>query len=106
MSLFYSISIYFNDCFSERIEVPVLKRRREVLPLNITTPEETEETAAASATEEVSRFPFMTEEKESCFNNLKGNPVHWEQPASLTIQPSGFSLQEPASGYSAKGDEM
>jgi hypothetical protein len=86
----------------EIIEVPVSKNLK-VLCLNITT---LEETAAASATEEVSRFPFMTEEKESCFNNLKGNPVHWEQPASLTIQPSGFSLQEPASGYSAKGDEM
>ncbi|XP_021032943.1 protein Spindly [Mus caroli] len=75
----------------ERIEVPVLKRRREVLPLNITTPEETEETAAASATEdEVSRLPPHREE-ESCLNNLKDNTVQWKQPASSCVQPASLS---------------
>lgn len=67
--------------FSERVEVPVLKRRREVLPLNITTPDET---AAASATgEEVSRLPLQNKE-ESCLDNLKDNTVQWKQPASLS----------------------
>lgn len=65
----------------ERIEVPVLKRRREVLPLNINTPEET---AAASATgEDVSRLPLERKE-ESCLDNLKDNMVQWKQPASLS----------------------
>lgn len=65
----------------ERIEVPVLKRRREVLPLNINTPEET---AAASATgEDVSRLPLERKE-ESCLDNLKDNTVQWKQPASLS----------------------
>lgn len=63
----------------ERIEVPVPKRRRVVLPLNINTPEET---AAASATgEEVSRLPLQRKE-ESCLDNLKDNTVQWKQPAS------------------------
>lgn len=75
----------------ERIEVPVLKRRREVLPLNITTPEETEETAAASATEDgVSRLPPHREE-ESCLNSLKDNTVQWKQPASSCVQPASLS---------------
>lgn len=65
----------------ERVEVPVLKRRRQVLPLNITTPDET---AAASATgEEVSRLPLQNKE-ESCLDNLKDNTVQWKQPASLS----------------------
>ncbi|XP_031209421.1 protein Spindly [Mastomys coucha] len=72
----------------ERIEVPVLKKRREVLPLNITTPEET---AAASASgDEVSRLPPQREE-ESCLNNLKDNTVQWKQPTSSCVQPASLS---------------
>lgn len=69
----------------KRIEVPVPKRRRVVLPLNINTPEET---AAASATgEEVSRLPLQRKE-ESCLDNLKDNTVQWKQPASLSPHKS------------------
>ncbi|XP_028612339.1 protein Spindly [Grammomys surdaster] len=72
----------------EKIEVPVLKKRREVLPFDITTPEET---AAASATgEEVSRLLLQREES-SCLNNLKDNAVQWKQPASSCAQPAGPS---------------
>lgn len=64
----------------ERVEVPVLKRRREVLPLNITTPEES---AAASATgEEVSRL--LLQNKEESLDDLKDNTVQWKQPANLS----------------------
>ena len=62
-----------------------------MLPLNITTPEETEETAAASATEDgVSRLPPHREE-ESCLNSLKDNTVQWKQPASSCVQPASLS---------------
>lgn len=87
MSLFLFDKHIFYACFffSERIEVPVLKRRREVLPLNINTPEET---AAASATgEDVSRLPLERKE-ESCLDNLKDNTVQWKQPASLSPHKS------------------
>ncbi|XP_021487217.1 protein Spindly [Meriones unguiculatus] len=72
----------------EKIEVPVLKKRREVLPLNITTPEAT---AATSAVGEAPSLPLQTEEKESCLNNLEDNTVQWEQPASSSIQPATLS---------------
>ncbi|XP_051023981.1 protein Spindly [Acomys russatus] len=83
----------------EKIEVPVLKKRREVLPLNITTPEET--TATSAMGEEVSRLPLQREEMESCLNNLKDNTVQWEEPAaSSSIHPARLSphkslLQDP-----------
>ncbi|XP_035303808.1 protein Spindly isoform X2 [Cricetulus griseus] len=73
----------------ERMEVPVLKKRREVLPLDIATPGET---AAIDATrEEVSRLPLQTEEKESCLNSLNVNAGQWQQPASSTIHPASLS---------------
>lgn len=71
------------------MEVPVLKKRREVLPLEIATPGET---AAIDATrEEVSRLPLQTEEKESCLNSLNVNAGQWQQPASSTIHPASLS---------------
>ncbi|XP_059126201.1 protein Spindly [Peromyscus eremicus] len=73
----------------EKIEVPVLKKRREVLPLDITTPEETP--AASAPREEVSRLPLQREEKESCLNSFNDNTVQWGQPASSAIQPASLS---------------
>ncbi|KAK7815993.1 hypothetical protein U0070_014206 [Myodes glareolus] len=72
----------------EKIEVPVLKKRREVLPLDVTAPEET---PAASAIGEVSRLPLQREEKESCLNSLSGSAVRREPPASSAIQPASLS---------------
>ncbi|KAL1780270.1 Spindly [Sigmodon hispidus] len=72
----------------EKIEVPALKKRREVLPLDITAPEETH---AASAVGEVSRLQLQREEKECCLNSLNDNTVQWEQPASSASQPVSVS---------------
>ncbi|XP_005350445.1 protein Spindly [Microtus ochrogaster] len=72
----------------EKIEVPVLKKRREVLPLDITAPEET---PAASAIGEVSRLPLQREEKESCLSSLSGSTVQTGPPASSAIQLASLS---------------
>ncbi|XP_057631777.1 protein Spindly [Chionomys nivalis] len=72
----------------EKIEVPVLKKRREVLPLDVTAPEET---PAASAIGEVSRLPLQREEKESCLNSLSGSAVQTGPPASSAVQPASLS---------------
>ncbi|XP_040604384.1 protein Spindly [Mesocricetus auratus] len=73
----------------EKIEVPVLKKRREVLPLDISTPGET---AAVDATgEEVSRLPLQREEKESCLNGLNDNTGQWHPPASSAIHSASLS---------------
>eukprot|EP00070_Physeter_catodon_P011353 XP_007125638.2 protein Spindly isoform X3 [Physeter catodon] len=52
----------------EKIEVPVLKKRREVLPVDITTPNNVCTTSAVE--EEVYRLPPQKEEVQSCPNNL------------------------------------
>ncbi|XP_019510140.1 PREDICTED: LOW QUALITY PROTEIN: protein Spindly-like [Hipposideros armiger] len=52
----------------EKIEVPVLKKRREVLPVDITTPNNV---CADSAVGEVYRLPPQKEEAQSCTNNLE-----------------------------------
>lgn len=64
----------------------MLKKRREVLPLDMPTPEGT----AAAAGEEVSKLPLQREE-ESCLSNLKENAVQWEQHASSCQQPASLS---------------
>lgn len=66
--------------------MPVLKKRREVLPLDVPTPEET----AAAAGEEVCKLPLQREE-ESCLSNLKENAVQREQLASSREQPASLS---------------
>ncbi|GAB1295929.1 Protein Spindly [Apodemus speciosus] len=70
----------------EKIEVPVLKKRREVLPLDMPTPEET----AAAAGEEVSKLPLQRGE-ESCLSNLRETAGQWEQRASSCEQPASLS---------------
>ncbi|XP_012415597.1 protein Spindly isoform X1 [Trichechus manatus latirostris] len=54
----------------EKVEVPVLKKRREVLPVDVTTPKDV---CANSAVEEVYRLPAQEEEPQSCPNNTKDN---------------------------------
>ncbi|CAH6786513.1 protein Spindly [Phodopus roborovskii] len=72
----------------EKIEVPVLKKRREVLPLDISTPTP----AAVDATgEEVSRLPLQRDEKESYLNSINDNPVQWQQPATSAVHPVSLS---------------
>ncbi|XP_006906559.1 protein Spindly isoform X2 [Pteropus alecto] len=64
----------------EKIEVPVLKKRREVLPVNITT---SNSVCASSAAEEVCRLSPQKEEAQSCSNNLEGNTPPLEKTVSV-----------------------
>ncbi|XP_017653654.1 protein Spindly [Nannospalax galili] len=70
----------------EKTEVPVLKKRCEVLPLDITTPKET--CAASAVGEEVSRLPLQ---KESCVNNLKENNLQWDKTVSSDVLITSLS---------------
>ncbi|XP_008061728.1 protein Spindly isoform X2 [Carlito syrichta] len=56
----------------ETVEVPVLKKRREVLPMDVTTPKDA---CASNSTvrEEVCRLPPQKEETQSCPNILEDN---------------------------------
>ncbi|KAM9180465.1 LOW QUALITY PROTEIN: protein Spindly-like [Dugong dugon] len=66
----------------EKVEVPVLKKRREVLlPVDVTTPKDV---CANSALEEVYRLPAQEEEGESCPNNAKDN-LELEKTISVNI---------------------
>ncbi|KAM9695864.1 protein Spindly isoform 2-T5 [Trichechus inunguis] len=55
----------------EKVEVPVLKKRREVLPVDVTTPKDV--CANSAVEEEVYRLPAQEEEPQSCPNNTKDN---------------------------------
>ncbi|XP_036851104.1 protein Spindly isoform X3 [Manis javanica] len=52
----------------EKIEVPVVKKRREVLPVDMTTPNN-----ICAVGEEVYRLPSQKEEAQSCPSNLEDN---------------------------------
>lgn len=69
--------------FSEKIEVPVLKKRREVLPVDITTPNNVCSNGAVG--EEVSRSPSQKEEAQPCTSNLKDNSLHLEKTVAVNI---------------------
>lgn len=74
--------------FSEKIEVPVLKKRREVLPVDITTPNNVCSNSAVG--EEVSRSLSQKEEAKSGTSNLEVNNLQLEKTVSLNI--SGVTL--------------
>ncbi|XP_076993728.1 protein Spindly isoform X2 [Tamandua tetradactyla] len=59
----------------EKIEVPVLKKRREILPVDITIPKD-------AIREEVYRLPTQKEEALTCPNNLEDN-LQLENTVSL-----------------------
>lgn len=67
----------------EKIEVPVLKKRREVLPVDITTPNNVCSNGAVG--EEVSRSPSQKEEAQPCTSNLKDNSLHLEKTVAVNI---------------------
>lgn len=66
----------------EKIEVPVLKKRREVLPVDIITPNNV---CSNSGGEEVSRSPSKKEEAQSCTSNLKVNNLQLEKTVAVNI---------------------
>ncbi|KAK2493036.1 hypothetical protein MC885_020802 [Smutsia gigantea] len=61
----------------EKIEVPVVKKRREVLPVDITTPNN-----ICAVGEEVYRLPSQKEEAQYCPSNLEDN-LHLEKTVSV-----------------------
>lgn len=63
----------------EKIEVPVLKKRREVLPVDVATPKDI---CASSALEEVYRLPTQEEESQSCANDV-GDNLELEKTVSV-----------------------
>ncbi|ELK32493.1 PREDICTED: protein Spindly [Myotis davidii] len=67
----------------EKIEVPVLKTRREVLPVDTTTPNNVCSNGAVG--EEVSRSPSQKEEAQSCTSNLKDNNLQIEKTVAVNI---------------------
>lgn len=69
--------------FSEKIQVPVLKKRREVLPVDITTPNNVCSNGAVG--EEVSRSPSQKEEAQSCSSNLKDNNLQLEKTVAVNV---------------------
>ncbi|XP_060002522.1 protein Spindly isoform X3 [Lagenorhynchus albirostris] len=71
----------------EKIEVPVLKKRREVLPVDITTPNDVCTTSAVE--EEVYRLPPKKEEVQSCPNNLEDN---LQLEKTVSVSTSGVIL--------------
>ncbi|KAB1259193.1 Protein Spindly [Camelus dromedarius] len=64
----------------EKIEVPVLKKRREVLPVDTATPTDV---CANSAAGEVYRLPPQKEEAHSCPSNLEDNNLQLEKTVSV-----------------------
>ncbi|XP_059948544.1 protein Spindly isoform X5 [Mesoplodon densirostris] len=71
----------------EKIEVPVLKKRREVLPVDISTPNDVCTTSAVE--EEVYRLPPQKEEVQSCPNNLEDN---LQLEKTVSVSTSGVIL--------------
>ncbi|XP_069340327.1 protein Spindly isoform X1 [Eulemur rufifrons] len=65
----------------ETTEVPVLKKRREVLPVDVTTSKGG--CASNSAVAEVDGLLLQKEEAQSCPNNLENNNLQLEKPISI-----------------------
>ncbi|XP_004679255.1 PREDICTED: protein Spindly [Condylura cristata] len=72
----------------EKIEVPVLKKRREVLPVDITTPKD--EFANSAIGEDDYRIPPQKEEAKSCLSNLENNS-QLEKTAPVNTSQVNFS---------------
>lgn len=66
----------------ETVEVPVLKKRREVLPVDITTSKDTCVNNGAVAGE-VYRLPHQKEETQFCPNSLEDNNLQLEKSVSI-----------------------
>ncbi|KAM5299452.1 protein Spindly isoform 2-T2 [Ctenodactylus gundi] len=75
----------------EKIEVPVLKKRREVLPVDVITPRDT---CANSADGEVSRFPPVKAEIQCCPDQLENTNVHLEKSVPANTPIAYFSPQK------------
>lgn len=73
----------------EKTEVPVLKKRREVLPLDVTAT--TEAGANGADREEVSRLSPQKEETQSCPKNLQDINLQLEEPISTNTPIASFS---------------
>ncbi|XP_045407162.1 protein Spindly isoform X3 [Lemur catta] len=65
----------------ETTEVPVLKKRREVLPVDVTTSKDG--CANNSVVAEVDGLPLQKEETQSCPNNLENNSLQLEKSISI-----------------------
>ncbi|XP_064135157.1 protein Spindly isoform X3 [Loxodonta africana] len=63
----------------EKIDMPVLKKRREVLPVDVATPKDI---CASSALEEVYGLPTQEEESQSCANDV-GDNLELEKTVSV-----------------------
>jgi hypothetical protein len=66
--------------FPEKIEVPILKKRREVLPVDVTTP--TDVCADSTVAKEVSSLSPQKEETQPCPPNLENDGLQLEKSAS------------------------
>ncbi|KAM6222194.1 protein Spindly isoform 1-T1 [Rhynchocyon petersi] len=76
----------------EKIDVPVLKKRREILPVDITMPKEV---CANSAVEgDVYKLPAQEEEAQSCLNNLED---HLRLEKTVSVYTPVVSLSPPKS---------
>nr|XP_020019960.1 protein Spindly [Castor canadensis] len=64
----------------EKIEVPILKKRREVLPVDVTTP--TDVCADSTVAKEVSSLSPQKEETQPCPPNLENDGLQLEKSAS------------------------
>ncbi|XP_019062778.1 protein Spindly isoform X1 [Fukomys damarensis] len=73
----------------EKTEVPVLKKRREVLPMDVTIPKDV--CSNDTDGEGVSRFPPQKDEARSCPNNLEDANLQLEKPVSTNTPIASFS---------------
>ncbi|XP_037355254.1 protein Spindly isoform X2 [Talpa occidentalis] len=73
----------------EKIEVPVLKKRREILPVGITTPKD--EFASSAVGEDVYRLPLQKEEAKSCLSSLENNNLQLKKTVPVNTPGVIFS---------------
>ncbi|XP_053423153.1 protein Spindly isoform X2 [Nycticebus coucang] len=76
----------------ETVEVPVLKKRREVLPVDITTPGDA--CVNNSTVGEVYGPPLQKEETQSCSNNLENNNMQLKKAIGVDPPQGGLSPHE------------
>ncbi|XP_045681828.1 protein Spindly [Phyllostomus hastatus] len=81
----------------EKMEVPILKKRREVLPVDVRTPDDG--CVRSAAGEEVPRSPRQREEAQSCASRLEGNNLQLEKTVSVNTPRGTHSPRQslPAS---------
>ncbi|XP_005376365.1 PREDICTED: protein Spindly isoform X2 [Chinchilla lanigera] len=73
----------------EKTEVPVLKKRREVLPVDVTVHKDS--CANSADGDEVSRFPPQKVEAQSSPNNAEDTNLQLEEPVSVNTPTASFS---------------